>query len=288
MVLHPYECLPDGLCQNRGSGSSTENFMQLSFKPTRNQLSRLISVQAHEFVGLPAASSGFGEKHGGEQMNRAALKRRQRGFSLVELLIVIVISLTLGTLAVMGYQRALEYLRVQGDIRDLNGLVGQAKMRAAADFTHARAYADLAGNTFHLETWNKAGNGGVGCWQTLNDNANACTIAASPVQPLAQGDTFGFGAITTAPPNTQAVFGQAPLCDDGNGGTIPNTACIVFNSRGLSVPIIAATISTTGAPTPNGAFYITNGKIVNALTVSPTGLVQSWLTPAGAAAWHAQ
>ncbi|HEY6972131.1 MAG TPA: hypothetical protein VJA94_23165 [Candidatus Angelobacter sp.] len=222
-------------------------------------------------------------------MTITSKQNRQHGFSTVELLIVIVMSLTLGTLAVMGYQKVLDYMRVQGDIRDLVGLVGQAKMRAGADFTHARAYADLTANTFHLEVWNKAGNGGVGCWQTLNDNANPCTIAASPVQPLAQGDTFGFGAITTAPPNTQTKFGQAPLCDDGKGGTVPgNTACIVFNSRGLSVPIVAGSVSNTGPPTPNGAFYVTNGKIVNALTVSPTGLVQSWLTPASSASWHQQ
>ncbi len=207
---------------------------------------------------------------------------------MVELLVVIVMSLTLGTIAVMGYQRAVNYLRMMGDLRDLNGLVGQAKMRAGADFTHARAYADLAGNTFHLEAWNKAGNGGAGCWQTVNDNANACTVAASPVQPLAQGDTFGFGAITTPPPGTQAAIAQAPICDDGNGGTIPNTSCIVFNSRGLSVPIVAGTISTTGAPNANGAFYITNGTVVNALTISPTGSVQTWLTPANATSWHVQ
>jgi prepilin-type N-terminal cleavage/methylation domain-containing protein len=222
-------------------------------------------------------------------MTMTSKQSRQQGFSMVELLIVIVMSLTLGTLAVMGYQKALEYVRVQGDIRDLVGLVGQAKMRAAADFTHARAYANLDANTFHLEVWNKAGNGGAGCWQTLNDNANACTVAASPVQPLAQGDTFGVGKITTAPPNTQANFGQAAACDDGQGGLVAGkTACIVFNSRGLSVPIVANSISSTGPPTPDGAFYVTNGKIVDAVTVSPTGLVQSWLTPASSASWHAQ
>jgi type II secretory pathway pseudopilin PulG len=255
-----------------------------------NQQSPKQVVNLGKFGNSLAVLTSDQEKIGGEKrMIITSKQSRQHGFSTVELLIVIVMSLTLGTLAVMGYQKVLEYLRVEGDVRDLNGLVGQAKMRAAADFTHARAYADLARNTFHLETWNKAGNGGAGCWQTLNDSANACTVAASPVQPLAQGDTFGFGAIPTPPPNTQPAIAQAPVCDDGNGGTIPNTACIVFNSRGLSVPIVAGTRFTTGAPTANGAFYVTNGKIVNAVTVSATGLVQSWLTPAGStAAWHAQ
>jgi len=37
-----------------------------------------------------------------------------------------------------------------------------ARMRAAADFSHARVYVDLNSNTFHLEVWNKAS----GCWKT--------------------------------------------------------------------------------------------------------------------------
>ncbi len=207
---------------------------------------------------------------------------------MLELVVVLAMTLVLSGIGMLGYQRVFNYLRVSGDIRDLNGLVGQAKMRAAADFTHARAYADLNANNFHLETWNKAGNGGAGCWQTVGDTANACTVAASPTHPLAPGDTFGFGAVGAPPPNTQAAIAQAPLCDDGNGGTIANTACIVFNSRGLSVPIVAGTISNTGAPNANGAFYVTNGTVVNGLTVSPTGSVQTWSTPAKAPSWHVQ
>jgi hypothetical protein len=208
---------------------------------------------------------------------------------MLELLVVLALSFTLGTIAVLGYQNVVNYLRVAGDVRDLNGLVGQAKMRAGADFTHARAYADLTANTFHLEIWNKAGNGGAGCWQTVGD-ANACTAVGSPVHPLAPGNTFGVGNVGTPPPNTQtqAAFNQWPSCDNGNKGTIANTACIVFNSRGLSVPIVAGTISTTGAPNSNGAFYVTNGTVVNGLTVSATGSVQTWSTQASAAAWHKQ
>ncbi len=208
---------------------------------------------------------------------------------MLELLVVIVMSLTLGSIAVLGYRAVVNYLRVAGDIRDLNGLVGQAKMRAGADFTHARVYADLTANTFHLETWNKTKL----CWVTVGDplalTANPCTVVGtSPVQSLAQGDTFGVGAIGAAPANTQTVFGQAPACDDGQGGTIANTACIVFNSRGLSVPIVAGSKSNTGPPTPNGAFYVTNGTVVNAVTVSLAGSVQVWSTPAGATGWHMQ
>src|SRR5207245_10145732 len=106
--------------------------------------------------------------------------------------------------AVAQFERSRADLRICGDMRDITGTVGQAKMHAAADFTHGRARANLVANTFQLETWNKAGNGGAGCWQTVGDPTNPCTIGASPIQPLSTGVTFGFGAMTAPPPNTTA------------------------------------------------------------------------------------
>ncbi len=197
--------------------------------------------------------------------------RRQEGFSVLELLIVVAISVTLSTIAIMNYQTVANYLRIAGDLRNLNGLVAQAKMNAASNFTQARAYADLAQNTYHLEIWNKAGNGGAGCWQTVGDTANACTVAASPVQALSQGDVFGFDKITTPPPNTQAAIAQAAQCNDNGGTAIPNSACIVFNSRGIPIK--------NNVPDGSGAFYLNNGKAVYGLTTALTGFVQTWTGP---------
>ena len=50
--------------------------------------------------------------------------------------------------------------------------------------------------------------------------------------------TFGFGTVATAPPNTQTNIGFSGACRVGltaATATIGNTACIVFNSRGLPV-----------------------------------------------------
>src|ERR1700758_551631 len=94
----------------------------------------------------------------------------ERGFSTLELTVVMFMSLVMAAIAVPSYIRVASYLRSMGDLRSLNGTTAQAKMRAAANFTHARIYMDLANNNFHLELWNKAGN----CWQTDGDTANAC------------------------------------------------------------------------------------------------------------------
>jgi len=199
---------------------------------------------------------------------------RSRGFTLLEVLVVLAVTAILMAFAVPQFQRITQALRISGDMRDITGTVGQAKMHAAADFTHARARANLAANTFQLEIWNKAGNGGAGCWQTVGDPANACTIGASPVQLLSSGVTFGFGAMGAPPPNTTAALAQAAPCLIGYGGgpargTIEGTACIEFNSRGLAIDL-------NGAPTGNGAFYVNNGNMVFGLTMAAAGPPLIW------------
>src|SRR6266436_1781045 len=101
-----------------------------------------------------------------------------RGFTLIEALVVLAVTAILMAIAIPQFQRITQALRISGDMRDITGTVGQAKMHAAADFTHGRARANLVANTFpantfQLEIWNKAGAGGAGCWQTVGDAANA-------------------------------------------------------------------------------------------------------------------
>ena len=196
---------------------------------------------------------------------------RTRGFTLLEVLVVLAVTAILMAFAVPKFQRITQVLRISGDMRDITGTVGQAKMHAAADFTHARARANLVANTFQLEIWNKAGEG---CWQTVGDPVNPCTIGTSPIQPLSTGVTFGFGAMGAPPPNTQPALAQAAACRIGYGGgpalgTIAGTACIEFNSRGLA-------IDAAGAPNGTGAFYVNNGNMVYGLTMAAAGPPLNW------------
>jgi Tfp pilus assembly protein PilE len=209
----------------------------------------------------------------------------QRGFTTVELVIVLIVGLAVAAMAIPGYSAMMRYLRIGGDAHDLNGVVAEAKMRAASDFTHARAYADLQANTFHIEVWDKTANGGAGCWKTEGDSVNPCTAAASPVQPLSQGVAFGFGNVGAGSPNPQTVIAQAPACGKfvavagSTYAPIPNTACIEFNSRGLPV-------NSAGTPTANDALYLTDGNTVYGLTLNAGGLIQIWETPLSQAAWN--
>jgi type II secretory pathway pseudopilin PulG len=216
---------------------------------------------------------------------------RSRGFSTIELLMVMLVSLVIAAFSIPGFNQVRRTLRISGDGRDLNGAINQAKLQAAADFTRARVFVDISANkpnTFHVDVWNKAGNGGAGCWQTVNDFNNPCMLrfGNSPVQNLSQGVRFGFAGVGAPPPNTQGNgIQQAPPCEHtkGNGaGAIEGTACIVFNSRGIP-------INSPGnlAPTGNDAFYVTDNSVVYGMTVGPSGLSQVWATSAnGNANWY--
>src|SRR5262249_22298364 len=162
---------------------------------------------------------------------------------------------------------------INGDMRDVHGAIAEAKMRAAAGFTHGRFYADLNANTFHLEVWNKTGNGGAGCWQTDGDTNKACTASSTPTKPLSLGGTFGFGTASAGGANPQTTLAQAPLCGKVAAvsgianGTTANTACIEFNSRGIPIDL-------TGKPTANDALYITDRNMVYGITLRSSGMQQ--------------
>jgi hypothetical protein len=137
-------------------------------------------------------------------------------------------------------------------------------MRSSADFTRARVYADLSANSMHIELYSPAST----TWTTEGGT-----------QFLGSGDTFGFGSISSPPANTQTSIGQAPACrNNANTANIQNTACIVFNSRGIPV-------DSSGGPTGQDALYMTDGKVVYGITVSATGLMRFWRADRSLGTW---
>lgn len=146
--------------------------------------------------------------------------------------------------------------RLSGDARSLKNSVSLAKMQAAANFTQARVYVDLAGGGFRIETWQKTG---TPAW-----------VAQSGITYLSsRTETYGFGSVSSPPPDAQAAIAQAPACLDAGGQAIGNTACILFNSRGIPV-------DSSGAPTAAYALYLTDGAAVFGTTVSATSVIRLW------------
>jgi prepilin-type N-terminal cleavage/methylation domain-containing protein len=184
--------------------------------------------------------------------------RSARGYSLVEILVVVGLIGVVSAIAVPMMGNSLKFFRVSGDARSTSNAMALAKMRAAAVFGRVRLYADLSSNAFHLETFDKT----TSTW-----------IANSGTTYLSQGVSFGFGPVTVPPNNTQPAIAQAVKCKSNAVPPVDigNTACIIFNSRGTP-------IDSTGAPSAAGAIYMTDGTAVYAITLSATGMVRSWRT----------
>jgi prepilin-type N-terminal cleavage/methylation domain-containing protein len=179
-----------------------------------------------------------------------------RGFTLLELLVVV---------GLMGV--VLGYFRLSGDARSASNAIALSKMRAASTFGRVRLFVDLDGRSFRMQAWDKA----TSQWTTEGGSTR-----------LSPNVSFGYGAVSSAPPNTQGTIGQAPACkNDAGTADIGNSACVIFNSRG-------APIDSTGAPTVN-ALYVTDGSTVYGIAVSATGMIRSWRTVStSTASWTLQ
>lgn len=197
-----------------------------------------------------------------------ARSAREQGFTLVQMLVVLSVAGILSAIAIPFTANTFALFRLGGDARSLRNGVSMTKMRAASDFTLARFYVNLAGGTHHVEIWQKVGPPG---W-----------VAEGGTTYLSSNDSFGFGGAAVPPPDAPAPIGQAPPCLDNAGTAIAGTACVIFNSRGIPV-------DGTGAPTGADAIYITDGASLYGVTVSASGQLRLWRSPAGPTpAWTQQ
>jgi hypothetical protein len=189
------------------------------------------------------------------------------------MLMVVGIVGVVSAIAVPMVKNTLGDFSLSGDARALSNAVSLAKLRAASSFSQARAVVNLTARSYHVETWQKA----PPAW-----------VTEGGIRTLSSGVTFGFGVVGTAPPFSQAAIVQAAACVDAAGAVIANSACILFNSRGIPVDPAGAP-PAVGAPTGNDAVYLTDGTAVNGLTISATGLIKLWRTnPTATPNWMLQ
>jgi Tfp pilus assembly protein FimT len=192
--------------------------------------------------------------------------RREDGFSLVDVMAAVLVIGIVSAIAVPVTGSSLAAQRFRGDGQAVSNLVALAKMRAASQFSRSRVFADLGTGAYGMQVWNKT---------------TAAWVTEGAARQTSRGVTFGFGVVATPPPNTQAAIGFAAPCRADDGTVMANTACIVFNSRGIP-------IDNAGAPTGGNALYLTDGNGVYGVTVTATPLVRFWWTRAQAAAWVEQ
>jgi Tfp pilus assembly protein FimT len=181
---------------------------------------------------------------------------RQEGFSLIDILAAILVIGIVSAIALPATGSSLAAQRFRGDGQSMSNLLALAKMRAAARSTRARLFVNRSTNSYYMQTWTMPG----GPW-----------VTDGGVMQISRGVTFGSGVVATPPP-TQATMALASVCKGNDMMDIPNTTCIVFNSRGVP-------INSLGAPAGGNALYLTDGAAVYAITVTATPLIRLWWAP---------
>lgn len=193
--------------------------------------------------------------------------RASSGFSALELLVVLGLAATLAAMSLPVSMSMVDDYRLSGDAHNVSNTIALAKMTAAAQFTRARLRVDLTAGTYQVELWRKTGAPG---W-----------VVEGGTTLLMRGDTFGPGLIDVPPPNSQVNVAQAPACTNDAGAAIANTACVQFNSRGISIDN-AGTISAVRL------IYLNGPTGVFAVVVSGTSQLQVWRIAPGGGTWTQQ
>jgi prepilin-type N-terminal cleavage/methylation domain-containing protein len=173
---------------------------------------------------------------------------RQRGFSIIELLVVIFILLVVAAMAVPAALQAVRGLQLRSSAGALAGLMQQTRIFAAKNNA-------LAGYAIRFTT----SNGARIAFIDINGDG--------VYQPSERAVQFsGNVAVTTATP-------PAAYVPQGEGGTAyANTTILGFSPRGLPCPYVAGTPATCNTPAANYfAFYLTDGQGWAAVAVAKGG-----------------
>ena len=186
-------------------------------------------------------------------------KNNARGFTVIELVVTIAITLLLAAFAIPNAVAALRAYRLSSSARAAAHQLSLARLRAETEFTNAQLVVDPATNSYSVQLCNAAGK------------ADNCTAAGDydneGTQFLPSGISFGFGP-AAVPAGGQALLQQ--------------TLQTRFNSRGI--PVL---LDGSGNTNPNDVIYVTDG-VANTFAIGVTvgGHVRVWRYNMGG--WYQQ
>ena len=203
------------------------------------------------------------------------LRKCQKGFTMVELVVVVAIMLIVAGFATPGILQMVHSARLQGTASDFAGLIQQARIRSVQDDRSYSLFVNAAAGA-------TPSTGFVDLQQTgLIAAGDPEMLLPTEVSLVAAANAPG-----TANLKAQLLPAASPVApqDAASAAATP----ITFSPRGLPCTPAAGVCSGAGlAPAAYWAFF-QDSQTTNweAVTVSPAGRIQKWSYSAGAAAWN--
>jgi prepilin-type N-terminal cleavage/methylation domain-containing protein len=196
---------------------------------------------------------------------RGMTTKRQTGFTLVELLMVVVIMLIVAGIAVPPIFNYMHLAKLRGSGSDFSSLLQVSRIRSVQDDTFYSTYI-LPG---------AKGTPGQ-AYVDLKKNGGAKVDVGDPEIEISSEVTAQ--AVGNAP-DTANLSGQFLPTGSGVTPQDASVAPVIFSPRGLpcTTQLVGAVCTSAGGPTAFWAFFQDSSSLAwEAVTVSPAGRVQKW------------
>jgi prepilin-type N-terminal cleavage/methylation domain-containing protein len=184
---------------------------------------------------------------------------RNRGFSLIEMVLVVVIALVLGAIAAPALMGAVGKIKLRYAAVDLSGLLQKARMEAVRK------------NSFYpvLPTTLPAGDNAY--FADTNPRNGNYEAGAEPIITVGNPITIHAGTGSGAP--QESAFTSSFTFTNNSASTAPT-----FNARGLPCTYSGSSSTTCPEAPGQGYFLFLSGpqNTWAALAITPSGRVQIW------------
>jgi prepilin-type N-terminal cleavage/methylation domain-containing protein len=207
------------------------------------------------------------------------MRQRQKGFSLVELMIVVGVVLVISSIAIPIYRNAMDGMHLSEAARNYAGMLQRGRLTAVTNNTY-----NAVGVQF-LNSSCPATCDLIAYTDTADTNVNPPSAYATPEPMVMLGTGVSFVDASVAPATADLLGKVFPNHGPQTLGYPP-----VFGSRGLPcnpVSVIGGTVCNTQGLNAAFATYFQSaqGKW-EAVSVNPVGRIQLWSYDANAAAWN--
>jgi prepilin-type N-terminal cleavage/methylation domain-containing protein len=209
-----------------------------------------------------------------ERSNNIDRPPSNSGFTMAELMIVLLISLVLALISLSLYNRAARRQELHNNAVALASRLEQIRALSSSHNTEYRLVFNELSSSYMPQFYNRE----IGAW----DVAQAISS-----QPLELNVRVSFGAPTSAsspPYRSEVVSITEPVPDPPDSPSGPSA--VQFNTRGFPVhPGDSA--PNAGNLRADNAIYLTDGRDYFAVTVNLLGQVQVWsFAPTSGSSWR--